>query len=78
MNTGTLADNSTLKKVDDNSKFPATYNGLELARRACRFQMMKIVSEVDQVSAKPKLSTDENRGEQYQSPVAFKGRLPVR
>ncbi|KAJ4006387.1 hypothetical protein NW766_010473 [Fusarium irregulare] len=76
MNTGTLADNSTLKKVDDNSKFPATYNGLELARRACRFQMMKIVSEVDQVSAKPKLSTDENRGEQYQSPVAFKGRLP--
>ncbi|KAF5672547.1 hypothetical protein FHETE_3681 [Fusarium heterosporum] len=76
MDSGTLADNSTLKMVDDDSKFPANYKGLELARRACRFQMMKIVNEVDIISAKPKLSTDENRGEQYQSPVAFRDRLP--
>ncbi|KAF5001944.1 hypothetical protein FGRMN_685 [Fusarium graminum] len=76
MDSGPLADNSTLKRVDDDAKFPANYKGLELSRRACRFQMMKIVNEVDIISANPKLSTDENRGEQYQSPVAFRDRLP--
>ncbi|KAM0211949.1 hypothetical protein ACHAQI_005103 [Fusarium lateritium] len=62
MDTGTLADNTTLVKVDDESNFSASYKGMELARRACRFQMMKIVTEVDLVTGKPKLSTDELRG----------------
>ncbi|KAM0198481.1 hypothetical protein ACHAPI_004005 [Fusarium lateritium] len=76
MDTGTLADNTTLVKVDDESNFSASYKGMELARRACRFQMMKIVTEVDLVTGKPKLSTDELRGEQFQSPVSFRERLP--
>ncbi|KAM0217097.1 hypothetical protein ACHAQD_007587 [Fusarium lateritium] len=76
MDTGTLADNTTLIKVDDESNFSASYKGMELARRACRFQMMKIVTEVDLVTGKPKLSTDELRGEQFQSPVSFRERLP--
>ena len=50
MQTGTLADSTTLSKVDDDSKFSASYKGLDLARRACRFQMMKIVTEVDKVT----------------------------
>ncbi|KAM0315742.1 hypothetical protein ACHAPQ_011495 [Fusarium lateritium] len=37
MDTGTLADNTTLVKVDDESNFSASYKGMELARRACRF-----------------------------------------
>ncbi|KAJ4258214.1 hypothetical protein NW762_008362 [Fusarium torreyae] len=76
METGTLADSTTLSKVDDDSKFSASYKGLDLARRACRFQMMKIVTEVDQVTKDPTISTQETRGEQYQSPVAFRDRLP--
>jgi hypothetical protein len=76
MDTATLADNTTLVKVDDESKFSASYKGMELARRACRFQMMKIVTEVDLVTSKPQLSTDETRGEQFQSPVTFRERLP--
>ncbi|KAM0490561.1 hypothetical protein ACHAP8_011466 [Fusarium lateritium] len=76
MDTGTLADNTTLSRVNDESNFSASYKGMELARRACRFQMMKIVTEVDLVTATPKLSTDETRGEQFQSPVTFKARLP--
>ncbi|KAF4459911.1 hypothetical protein FALBO_13327 [Fusarium albosuccineum] len=76
METGTLADNATLSKINDDSKFPANYKGLDLARRACRFQMIKIVTEVDRVTKDPTVSTDETRGEQYQSPVAFKDRLP--
>ncbi|RGP58775.1 hypothetical protein FSPOR_11795 [Fusarium sporotrichioides] len=76
MDTGTVADNTTLTKVDDESNFSASYKGMELARRACRFQMMKIVTEVDLVTSKPALSTDETRGEQFQSPVSFRQRLP--
>ncbi|PCD30265.1 hypothetical protein FGRA07_10415 [Fusarium graminearum] len=76
MDSGTLADNTTLTKVDDESKFSASYKGMELGRRACRFQMMKIVTEVDLVTSKPKLATDETRGEQFQSPVSFRERLP--
>ncbi|KAI8262808.1 hypothetical protein K4K58_000382 [Colletotrichum sp. SAR11_239] len=66
----------TLSKIDDESKFSPDYKGLDLARRACRFQMIKIVSEVDAVTKDPKLATDETRGEQFQSPVAFRERLP--
>ncbi|KAF0643184.1 hypothetical protein FPSE5266_07850 [Fusarium pseudograminearum] len=76
MDSGTLADNTTLTKVDDESKFSASYKGMELGRRACRFQMMKIVTEVDLVTSTPKLATDETRGEQFQSPVSFRERLP--
>ncbi|KAK7229795.1 hypothetical protein V2G26_001965 [Clonostachys chloroleuca] len=67
----------TLSKTNDESCFPATINGLDLARRACRFQMIKIVKEVDESEKKPGLAADEPRGEMYQSPIAFRERLPV-
>jgi hypothetical protein len=78
MGSGIPAENSTLQKVNDDAKFPANPKGLELARRACRFQMMKIVKEVDIVTTDPTVATNENRDEQYQSPVSFRERLPVR
>ncbi|CAH0018955.1 unnamed protein product [Clonostachys rhizophaga] len=53
------------------NRFPATIKGLDLARRACRFQMIKIVKEVDEIEKKPGLVVDELCGEVYQSPKAF-------
>ncbi|RAH86853.1 hypothetical protein BO86DRAFT_394649 [Aspergillus japonicus CBS 114.51] len=76
--TGTaLADATTLGKMDDESRFPPTIKGLDLARRACRFQMVKIVKEVDAIETKPDLAADETREEAYQSPIVFRERLPL-
>ncbi|KAJ5646745.1 hypothetical protein N7490_003117 [Penicillium lividum] len=71
-----LATSDTLAKIDDESKFAADIKGLDLARRACRFQMIKIVQEVSEIEKKPDCAADEKRGEKFQSPIAFRERLP--
>lgn len=63
--------------VEDLSRFEATMKGLSEARRAIRRQMARIVNEVDVIEKDPKLATDEDHQEPFQSPVTFETRLPV-
>ncbi|EAW12959.1 uncharacterized protein ACLA_013960 [Aspergillus clavatus NRRL 1] len=72
-----FADNSTLSRIDDESRFTASIKGLDLARRACRFQMVKIVKEVDAIEERPDYAADEKRPEAFQSPIVFRERLPL-
>ncbi|KAH7157283.1 hypothetical protein B0J13DRAFT_520026 [Dactylonectria estremocensis] len=50
--------------------------GLALALRPCRFQMIKIVKEVDAIEKRADYAADEKRGEAFQSPIAFRDRIP--
>lgn len=63
--------------VEDESRFDATVKGLSDARKVIRRQMMRIVNEVDLMEKDPKLATDEDHQEPFQSPVTFETRLPV-
>ncbi|KAF2805523.1 uncharacterized protein BDZ99DRAFT_423807 [Mytilinidion resinicola] len=51
--------------------------GLDKARRDCRFEMIKIVREVGEVSNNPKVATDPYRNWRYLSPNIFKRLLPT-
>ncbi|KAF7343735.1 hypothetical protein MSAN_01954100 [Mycena sanguinolenta] len=51
--------------------------GLDEARRDCRFEMIKIVKEVDAVAVDPKVACDPSRTWQYLSPVVFRMLLPT-
>ncbi|KAF5539433.1 hypothetical protein FMEXI_8922 [Fusarium mexicanum] len=57
--------------------FPATIAGLEEARLKCRFNMNRIVQEIDNIAMKPEIATDENRPMPYVSPFLFKLLLPL-
>lgn len=59
-----------------NTKFEASLKGLSDARTAIRRQMARIVNEVDAIDQDPKLATDEDHVEPFQSPVAFEARIP--
>ncbi|KAJ7879687.1 hypothetical protein B0H13DRAFT_1624259 [Mycena leptocephala] len=58
--------------------YPANIFGLDKARRDCRFEMIKIVKEVDAVAHDPKVAIDPSRTWQYLSPAIFRLLLPVR
>ncbi|KAJ7855663.1 hypothetical protein B0H13DRAFT_1641803 [Mycena leptocephala] len=58
--------------------YPANIFGLDKARRDCRFEMIKIVKEVDAVAQDPKVAIDPSRTWQYLSPAIFRLLLPVR
>ncbi|OBS23324.1 hypothetical protein FPOA_03873 [Fusarium poae] len=71
---------TTNTEIGDNQNelpFEATVKGLDLARRSCRFQMIKIVNEVDAVEKDPGIATKETRPEAYQSTIVFRERMPV-
>ncbi|KAL7815141.1 hypothetical protein V8C26DRAFT_402544 [Trichoderma gracile] len=70
------ADTTTLSLIDDEKPFKATIKGLDLARRACRFQMVKIVKEVDAIEEHADYAADEKRPEPIQSTIIFRERLP--
>lgn len=63
--------------LERNSNFEASIKGLSDARTAIRRQMARIVNEVDAIEKNPKLATDEDHTEPYQSPIAFEARIPV-
>lgn len=58
------------------ANFEASVKGLSDARTAIRRQMARIVNEVDLIEKDPKLATDEDHAEPFQSPVAFEARIP--
>lgn len=51
--------------------------GLDKAQRDCRFEMIKIVREVNDVTWNPKVATDPNRKWRYLSPAIFRLLVPV-
>jgi hypothetical protein len=57
--------------------FQPTFAGLIAARKICRFEMSKIVNEVDLVAKNPKLSSDPERDAYFLNPLVFKQLLPV-
>ncbi|OCK80670.1 hypothetical protein K432DRAFT_416534 [Lepidopterella palustris CBS 459.81] len=57
--------------------YPADLFGLDKARRDCRFEMIKIVREVNEVAADPKVATDPYRNWRYLSPNVFRRLLPT-
>ena len=57
--------------------FSASFAGLIHARKVCRFEMAKIVNEVDLVAKNPKLSTDPTRDAYFLNPLVFEQLLPV-
>ncbi|RFN47650.1 hypothetical protein FIE12Z_8107 [Fusarium flagelliforme] len=69
--------NATMTKNHIELPFEATVKGLDLARRSCRFQMIKIVNEVDAVEKNPGVAADERRPEAFQSSIVFRERIPV-
>jgi hypothetical protein len=60
-----------------NSNFEASVKGLSDACTAIHRQMARIVNEVDLIEQNPKIATDEDHAEPYQSPVTFEARIPT-
>ncbi|THV02549.1 hypothetical protein K435DRAFT_345614 [Dendrothele bispora CBS 962.96] len=57
--------------------YKASIFGLDKARRDCRFEMIKIIREVDAVAEDPKVACDPDRTWQYLSPSIFRMLLPT-
>ncbi|MCJ1287569.1 hypothetical protein MMC26_006921 [Xylographa opegraphella] len=57
--------------------YPADSFGLDKAARDCRFEMIKIVREVNEVTADPKVATDPYRNWRYLSPHVFRLLVPA-
>lgn len=57
--------------------YPASQVGFERARRDCRWEMIKIVKEVDEVAKDPQVAIDPNRIGVYLSPTIFRELLPA-
>ncbi|KAF5578869.1 uncharacterized protein FSUBG_13702 [Fusarium subglutinans] len=65
---------------EDSIQFPVfspAFAGLIHARKVCRFEMAKIVNEVDLVARSPKLATDTRRDSFFLNPLVFEQLLPV-
>ncbi|KAH6880762.1 hypothetical protein B0T10DRAFT_519137 [Thelonectria olida] len=70
----TLEQPLPANKVDP---YPADAFGMDSAARDCRFEMIKIVREVNDVTADPKVATDPYRTWRYLSPHVFRLLLPT-
>lgn len=57
--------------------FQPSFAGLIEARKVCRFEMSKIVREVDAVAKDPTIATDDSRDSYFLNPLVFKQLLPV-
>ncbi|KAI0340777.1 hypothetical protein BDW22DRAFT_1359593 [Trametopsis cervina] len=57
--------------------YEPTIFGLEKAQRDCRFEMIKIVREVDAVADDPQIACDPERTWEYLSPSIFRMLLPT-
>jgi hypothetical protein len=57
--------------------FKNTFAGLITARKVCRFEMAKIVNEVDLITRNPKIALETSRDAHFLHPLIFKQLLPV-
>ncbi|CAH0027026.1 unnamed protein product [Clonostachys rhizophaga] len=67
----------TLPPPSIDEPFAPTVVGLEEARLKCRFMMNRIIQEIDNITIKPEIATDEARQTPYLSPFLFKMLLPL-
>ncbi|KAJ4253320.1 hypothetical protein NW762_010475 [Fusarium torreyae] len=67
----------TLPPLPIEEPFAPVIEGLEEARLKCRFMMNRIVQEIDNITIKPEIATDEERQAPYLSPFLFKMLLPL-
>ena len=67
---------AALAAATDSTRFDASLRGLSDARKYIRRQMVFIVNEVDFIEKDPKVATDEDHEEPFQSPSLFETRLP--
>lgn len=58
------------------NRFSASISGLEDAKKTIRRQMAIIVNEVDVIEKDPKLATDDDHPEPYESTAAFEEGIP--
>lgn len=77
MSAGPKSETGFYPFQESSMKFEATLKGLSDARTAIRREMARIVNEVDLIEKDPKLATDEDHTEPFQSPVAFEARIPT-
>ncbi|KAH7376388.1 hypothetical protein B0T11DRAFT_335564 [Plectosphaerella cucumerina] len=68
---------TALKSAANISRFDASMKGISDARKFIRRQMIHIVNEVDLIEKDPKVATDQDREEPFQSPLMFEDRLPL-
>ncbi|KAH6697368.1 hypothetical protein F5X68DRAFT_238766 [Plectosphaerella plurivora] len=57
--------------------FHDSFAGLIEARKVCRFEMSKIVKEVEKIAKHPKLASDPGRDAFFLNPLVFRQLLPV-
>ncbi|EXJ55901.1 hypothetical protein A1O7_08832 [Cladophialophora yegresii CBS 114405] len=67
---------AALAAAVDTTPFQASLQGLSDARKFIRRQMVYIVNEIDLIEKDPKVATDEEHEEPFQSPTLFETRLP--
>lgn len=68
---------AALQSAADISRFEASMKGISEARKFIRRQMVYIVNEVDLIEKDPKIATDQDHEEPFQSPLMFENRLPA-
>ncbi|KAH7165330.1 hypothetical protein EDB81DRAFT_852234 [Dactylonectria macrodidyma] len=68
---------AALQSAADISRFEASMKGISDARKFIRRQMVYIVNEVDLIEKDPKIATDQDHEEPFQSPLMFEDRLPA-
>lgn len=68
---------AALQSAADISRFEASMKGISEARKFIRRQMVYIVNEVDLIEKDPKIATDQDHEEPFQSPLMFEDRLPA-
>lgn len=67
---------TALQSAADVSRFEPSMKGISDARKFIRRQMVYIVNEVDLIEKDPKVATDQDHEEPFQSPMMFEDRLP--
>ncbi|OHF00894.1 hypothetical protein CORC01_03722 [Colletotrichum orchidophilum] len=66
-----------LQSAVDISRFEASMRGISDARKFIRRQMVYIVNEVDLIEKDPRIATEQDHEEPFQSPLMFEERLPA-
>ncbi|KAI1291440.1 hypothetical protein F5Y03DRAFT_403279 [Xylaria venustula] len=61
----------------DFQAYEPTFSGLQKARKDCRFEMLKIVNEVDAVTNDPMIALQQERDCGYVNPQIFRKLLPI-
>ena len=73
----TNADKTAWADGETLTPFEPSYSGLDTAIQKCRLLMVRLVTEVEDITVKPSLAVDPNRPVAYLRPQTFKQLLPI-